>query len=57
MGKVNSHRKGKMWENTNISKLSFSGNFYLNQTSMQFPKYGKKWVAIIREKYRKTETF
>ena len=41
MGKVNSHSKGKIWENTNISKLKVCGIFCLKQKSMQFPKYGK----------------
>ena len=34
MGKVNSHSKGKIWENTNISKLSVSEIFRLMQKSM-----------------------
>ena len=41
MGKVNSHSKEKIWENTNISKLSVSEIFRLKQKSMQFPKHGK----------------
>ena len=41
MGKVNSHSKEKIWENTNISKLSVSEIFRLMQKSMQFSKHGK----------------
>ena len=37
MEKVNSHSKGKIWENTNIPKLRVSGIFYLKQKPMQFP--------------------
>ena len=31
--------------------------FWVKQKSMQFPKYGKKWIPIVREKYGKTQTF
>ena len=41
MGKVNSHSKEKIWENTNISKLRVSEIFRLMQKSMQFSKHGK----------------
>ena len=41
MGKVNSHSKGKIWENTNISKLRVSQIFCMKQKSMHFPKHGK----------------
>ena len=41
MRKVNSHSKEKIWENTNISKLSVSEIFRLKQKSMQFPEHGK----------------
>ena len=56
MGKVNSHSKGKIWENTNISKLSFPEIFRLVQKSMQLPKH-EKWISTILEKYEKTQTF
>ena len=56
MGKVNSHSKGKIWENTNISKLSFPEIFRLMQKSMHFPKH-EKWISTILEKYEKTQTF
>ena len=39
--KMNSHSEGKIWENTNISKLSASEIFRLKQKSMHFPKHGK----------------
>ena len=41
MGKVNYHSKEKLWENTNISKLSVSEIFRLKQKPMQFQNMGK----------------
>ena len=49
MGKVNSHSKGKIRENTNISNLRVSGIFCLKQKSMQFPKYGKSGLPLYRK--------
>ena len=46
MGKVNSHSKGKIWENKNISKLSVSKIFRLMQKSMQFPIRGKSGFPL-----------
>ena len=46
MAKVNSHSEGKIWENTNISKLRVSGIFCLKQKSMQFPKYGNSGLPF-----------
>ena len=40
MGKVNSHNKGKVWENTNIPKLRVFQRFCAKQKSMRFPKLG-----------------
>ena len=40
MGKVNSHSKGKIWENRNIPKSRVSYFFRVKQKSMQFPKHG-----------------
>ena len=41
MGKMNSHSKGKVWENTSISNLVFFLIFYMKQKSIWFPKHGK----------------
>ena len=46
MGKVNSHSKEKIWENTNILKLSVSEIFPMIQKSMQFPKHGKSGFPL-----------
>ena len=42
MGKVNSHSKGKTWENTNMSKLRAFKIFLMKQKFMQFPKLTKR---------------
>ena len=57
MGKVNSHSKGKIWENTNISKLRVSGIFCLKQKSMQFPKYGKSGLPLYGKSMGKHKHF
>ena len=57
MGKVNSHSKGKTWENRNISKLSVSGIFCLKQKSMQFPKYGKSGLPLYEKSMGKLKHF
>ena len=46
MAKVNSHSEGKIWEHTNISKLTVSGIFCLKQKSVQFSKYGKSGLRL-----------
>ena len=38
---MNSHNTGKVWEKTNIRKLWVSQIFWVEQNSIQFPKYGK----------------
>ena len=57
MGKVNSHSKGKIWENTNISKWRISGIIYLKQKSMQFPKYGKSGLPLYGKSMGKHKHF
>ena len=57
MGKVNSHSKGKIWENTNISKLSVSEIFRLMQKSMQFPKHGKSGFPLYGKSMEKHKHF
>ena len=57
MGKVNSHSKGKIRENTNISKLRVSGIFCLKQKSMQFPKYGKSGLPLYGKSMGKHKHF
>ena len=57
MGKVNSHRKGKIWESTNISKLRVSGIFCLKQKSMQFLKYGKSGLPLYGKSMGKQKHF
>ena len=57
MGKVNSHSKEKIWENTNISKLRVSGIFCLKQKSMQFPKYRKSGLLLYGKSMRKHKHF
>ena len=57
MGKVNSHSKEKIWENTNISKLSVSEIFRLMQKSMQFPKHGKSGFPLYGRSMEKHKHF
>ena len=57
MGKVNSHSKEKIWENTNISKLSVSEIFRLMQKSMQFPKHGKSGFPLYGKSMGKHKHF
>ena len=57
MGKVNSHSKEKIWENTNISKLRVSGIFCLKQKSMQFPKYRKSGLPLYGKSMGKHKHF
>ena len=56
MGKVNSHSKGKIWENKNISKLSVS-KIFLDAEIHAVPNTWETWISIIREMYGKTQTF
>ena len=51
MGCVNSHVKGKVWENTNIPKLWVSYVFHMKQKSIQFPSH--RWIPTLRNKNRK----
>ena len=55
MGKVNFHSKGKVWENTNIQKLSVFCIFYVKQTHT-ISKPRDEWIPILRSKYGKTQT-
>ena len=57
MRKVNPHRKEKIWENTNISKLRVSGIFCLKQKSMQFPKYRKSGLPLYGKSMGKHKHF
>ena len=57
MGKVNSHSKEKIWENTNISKLSVSEIFRLKQKTMQFSKHGKSGFALYGKSMGKHKHF
>ena len=57
MGKVNSHCKGKIGENTNISKLRVSGIFCLKQKSMQFPKHGNSGLPLYGKSMGKQKHF
>ena len=57
MGKVNSHSKGKIWENTNISKFRVSGTFCLKQKSMHFPKHGKSGLPLYGKSMGKHKHF
>ena len=57
MGKVNSHSKEKIWENTNISKLSVSEIFPMIQKSMQFPKHGKSGFPLYGKSMEKHKHF
>ena len=57
MGKVNSHSKEKIWEDTHISKLIVSKIFCLKQKSMQFPKHGKKWFPLYGKSMEKHKHF
>ena len=57
VGKVNSHSKEKIWENTNISKLSVSEIFRLMQKSMQFPKHGKSGFPLYGKSMEKHKHF
>ena len=55
MGKVNSHSKEKIGQNTNISKLSVSEIFRLIQKSIQFPIHGKSGFPLygkVMEKHK-----
>ena len=56
MGKVDFHSTGKVWENTNITKLCFS-NILVEAEIDIVPKIWEKWISIVREKYGKTQTF
>ena len=57
MGKVNSHSKEKIWENTNILKLSVSEIFPMIQKSMQFPKHGKSGFPLYGKSMEKHKHF
>ena len=57
MGKVNSHSNEKIWENTNISKLSVSEIFCLKQKSMQFPKHRKSGLPLYGKSMEKHKHF
>ena len=57
MGKVNSHSNEKIWENTNISKLSVSEIFCLKQKSMQFPKHRKSGFPLYGKSMEKHKHF
>ena len=57
MRKVNSHSKGKIWENTNISKLRVSGIFCLKQKSMQFLTHGKSGFPLYGKSMEKHKHF
>ena len=57
MGKVNSHSKEKIWENTNISKLSVSEIFRLMQKSMQFSKHRKSGFPLYGQSMEKHKHF
>ena len=57
MRKVNSHSKGKIWENTNISKFRVSGTFCLKQKSMEFPKLGKSGLPLYGKSMGKHKHF
>ena len=50
---MNSHLKGKVWENTNIPKLWVSYVFQVYQKPIQFPNHG--WISLLRNKYEKTQ--
>ena len=57
MGKVNSHNKGKIRENTNISKLRVSETFRLMQKSMHFPKNGNYGFPLYEKSMGKNKHF
>ena len=57
MGKVNWHSKGKIWENTNISKLHAFKIIWMKQKSMQFPKHGKSGFPQYRKNLGKHKHF
>ena len=50
------HIAGKVWENTNITKLCFS-NILGEAEINTVPKRWEKWISIAGEKYGKTQTF
>ena len=56
-GKVSSHSKGKIWENTNIAKQCVSQIFWEKQKSIQFPKYEKSEFTLYGKSKRKHRDF
>ena len=57
MGKVNSHSKENLWENTNIFKGKGFLNFLLVVKIHAVPKIWEKWIYIVWKKHGKTQTF
>ena len=57
MRKGNSHNTGKVWEKTNIPKLWVSQIFFGEAEIHTVPKTWERWISIVQEKHRKTQTF
>ena len=62
MGTVNLLSTGKLWENTNIPKVSVSYTFHYSisreiRNPYNSENMGSNWILIVRETYGKTQTY